>query len=83
MSCRVCGKKARAKGLCPTCYQRQRRREMGVKEAVDVGDAMAITVLLPAYIHMDLELKANRQNTTKSAIVRELLGACLGQNKNT
>lgn len=68
-----CGRKARAKGLCGTCYQRQRRRDLGVKPAIELGNTMAMTVLLPARIYMHLELMADRKHTTKAHIIREII----------
>lgn len=44
MTCK-CGNIARAKGLCQTCYQRQRRRGLGAKpQKIIQGDTIALRV---------------------------------------
>jgi hypothetical protein len=69
MTC-TCGKEASAKGLCATCYQRQRRRKQGIKPAKNLNVKATVVVRLPKLTLAKVRHAAELRGITVSDIVR-------------
>lgn len=72
MTCK-CGNIARAKGLCQTCYQRQRRRRLGIKPAKGLNVTETLVVRFPKSTLAKVKHAAELRGVTLSEIIRAAL----------
>lgn len=75
--CRHCGKPQRAKGLCLTCYQRNRRRALGVKPTKKVGGEL-VKALVPSTTARKIEHMATLRGCSVAEVVRSSLIKAFG-----
>lgn len=73
--CRNCNKPQRAKGLCGTCYIRERRRKQGVRPAIKLENYTHLNVKVPTPTVERLRVCAQQQNVSLAAYVRGILVA--------
>jgi hypothetical protein len=76
-TCRQCGKPQRAKGLCGTCYRRQKRRAAGVKPLKKVGGEL-VKALVPATTARKIEHAAILRGCSVAEVVRSSLVKAFG-----
>jgi hypothetical protein len=69
MTC-ACGKEASAKGLCATCYQRQRRRKQGTKPQMTLNGCEPVTVKLKKVTLAKIRHAASLRGISVSEIIR-------------
>lgn len=72
MTCRICQKPERARGLCATCYQRKRRRGLGMKPMKTIGGKV-LQVMLPKGTSQKVAHAAELRGVSVSQVVRETL----------
>ena len=75
--CRNCGKPQRAKGLCGTCYQRNRRRGQGVQPLKVVGGEI-VKARIPTMTARRIEHAADLRGVSVSEVIRQALLKAFG-----
>lgn len=78
--CRNCGKPQRAKGLCATCYQRKRRRGLGVKaiKKVSPQGSEMVRAVVPVGTAKKIAHTASLRGCGVSEVVRDILVRAFG-----
>jgi hypothetical protein len=68
-----CGRPVIARGLCPTCYQRERRREQGARPALVLGDSELLRVKVPGELLEKVRRAADAAGLSIAAWVRRVI----------